>query len=106
MDKQLKTIQTHGISSLNNFTENTLSKLLLRANEAYYNDDEVIPDSIYDILKEYIETRFPNNMAIKMVGAPVKKKRPNYHMKCGLWIKSKQILEQWIAGKKSIPETK
>ena len=75
MDQKLKDIQAYGISSLKALNEETLSEMLLRANASYYNDDEVIPDSIYDILKEYIETRFPNNMAIKMVGAPVKKKK-------------------------------
>ena len=75
MDLKLKNIQTRGISSLKALSEETLSKMLLRANETYYNDEEIVPDSIYDILKEYIETRFPNNIAIKMVGAPVKKKQ-------------------------------
>ena len=75
MDQRLKDIQTYGISSLKALSEETLSKMLLRANESYYNDDEIVPDSIYDILKEYITTRFPNNMAIKMVGAPVKKNK-------------------------------
>ena len=56
MDQMLKNIQTSGISSLDDLTEDTLSKLLLHANEAYYNDDEVIPDSIYDILKEYTKS--------------------------------------------------
>ena len=74
MDQKLKNIQTHGISSLKNLNEETLSLMLLRANETYYNDKKIIPDSVYDILKEYIETQFPNNMAIKMIGAPVKKK--------------------------------
>ena len=75
MDQKLKYIQTHGISSLKGLSEETLSKMLLKANEYYYNDDEIVPDSIYDILKEYIETRFPNNIAIKMIGAPVKKNK-------------------------------
>ena len=75
MDQKLKNIQTHGISSLKNLNEETLSLMLLRANETYYNDKKIIPDSVYDILKEYIETQFPNNMAIKMIGAPVKKNK-------------------------------
>ena len=49
--------------------------MLLFANKCYYNDDEVISDSIYDILKEFIQTKFPENMAIKMIGAPVKKNK-------------------------------
>lgn len=75
MDQKLKDIQTHGISSLKKLSEETLSKMLLKANETYYNDEEIIADSIYDILKEYIQTHFPNNMAIKMIGAPVKKNK-------------------------------
>ena len=75
MDIQLKEIQTKGIQCLNKHSEKTLSEMLLYANKCYYNDNHVIPDSIYDILKEFIQTKFPENIAIKMIGAPVKKNK-------------------------------
>ena len=40
------------------------------ANDAYYNKKPVVTDNVYDILKEYIERNFPDNIAITEVGAP------------------------------------
>ena len=100
MDNTLKNIQSAGIDSLDDFGEETLSKLLLRANEAYHNEEEIIPDSIYDMIKEYIESRFPNNIAIKMIGAPVKKNKVKLPYE--MWSMDKikadtQAIDKWLS---------
>ena len=51
----LKKLKTRGISVLQNLDDETLSKMILIANKSYYNEDEIITDSQYDILKEFIE---------------------------------------------------
>ena len=71
----LKNLRTHGISILYGLSEKTLGEMIILANKCYYNEDEIITDSIYDILKEYIEKHYPDNIAIKMIGAPVEKKK-------------------------------
>ena len=45
------------------------------ANDAYYNKKPVISDNVYDILKEYIQRNYPDNIAITEVGAPVEKNK-------------------------------
>ena len=75
IDNYLRELKTKGIKSLDGYTEETLSKMLLRANHHYYNKQSIITDSIYDILKEYIETKYPNNLAIKIVGAPIEQNK-------------------------------
>ena len=45
------------------------------ANDAYYNKKPVVTDNVYDILKEYIERNFPDNIAITEVGAPIEKNK-------------------------------
>ena len=71
----LKKFSCQGIQVLLHLDEETLSNMILLANKSYYNEDEIITDSQYDILKEFIEKKFPENMAIKMIGSPVNKKK-------------------------------
>jgi len=73
--EHLKKLQSQGITALYDLSEKILSNMIISANKSYYNEEEIIPDSIYDILKEYIKKHYPNNMAIKMIGAPVDKKK-------------------------------
>ena len=65
-----------GIESLHNRTEKELSKMLLFANDKYYNTEEsCITDGQFDILKEYITEKYPNNKSLGEIGAPIKKNK-------------------------------
>jgi len=43
--------------------------LIEYANDAYYNNDAIMTDSEYDILREYMEMNYPMNSILKKVGS-------------------------------------
>jgi len=65
----------NGISVLDNLNEKQLAELLREANKAYYNEYPFFTDNQYDIVKEYIEAKYPTNPVIYEIGAPVEGKR-------------------------------
>ena len=77
----LKMFAESGISVLDGLSESQLSSMIVKANDMYYNTQNaqeggpLINDAQYDIIKEYIERKFPANAAIKQVGAPVVKNK-------------------------------
>ena len=56
-------------------TEDNLAGMIRTANVLYYNEKAVLTDNEYDILREYMEARFPENAVLKAIGAPVDKKK-------------------------------
>jgi len=71
INKQLEEFKSNGIKFLEKCSKNELSKLLLKANDAYHNKSPLMTDNQYDILKEFIEKTDPSNKVVKKVGAPV-----------------------------------
>ena len=56
---------SEGEPYLNTLNEQELSSMIRKANTLYYcNNEPIMTDSQYDMLKEYIEEKFPNNVAI------------------------------------------
>ena len=75
-DDLLKLFAESGISILDELTESQLSSMIEKANDMYYNSSKpLVSDAQYDIVKEYIERKFPANAAIKQVGAQVVKNK-------------------------------
>ena len=75
-DELLKLFAESGISVLDKLTESQLSSMIEKANDMYYNSSKpLVSDAQYDIVKEYIERKFPANAAIKQVGAQVVKNK-------------------------------
>lgn len=64
-----------GISVLEQFSEKELSELLKEANKAYYNEEPLLTDNQYDIIKEYIESKYPTNTAVHEIGAQVERNK-------------------------------
>jgi NAD-dependent DNA ligase len=64
-----------GISVLDSLNESQLSNIICHANKAYYNSEQLITDNEYDIIKEYIERKYPNNQIIREIGAPIDSSR-------------------------------
>lgn len=60
-----------------------LVKLILEANDAYYNGQPTISDDEYDALKDELKDLDPDNPAITAVGAPVEKTH---------WVKTKHVM--------------
>ena len=67
--------QKHGIRVLQGLTEAQLSEIIRFANEMYYNQTPILSDNEFDIIKEYIEKRFPKNQAITEIGAVITKNK-------------------------------
>lgn len=65
----------NGISVLESLNENQLSKLLREANIAYYNEEPFFTDNQYDIVKEFVESRYPSNPVLHEIGAPVERNK-------------------------------
>jgi len=63
---------THnGISVLEQLNENQLTNIIKLASKKYYNETDVMTDNQYDIVKEYIEQKYPSNVAIHEIGSEV-----------------------------------
>ena len=65
----------HGLSVLDKLNEKQLSDLLRESNRAYYNEEPLFTDNQYDIVKEYVEKKYPSNPVIHEIGAPVEKNK-------------------------------
>ena len=64
-----------GITVLDALNENQLSSILIDLNKRYYNKKPITTDNEYDIIKEYIEKKYPTNIIVKEIGAPVNKNK-------------------------------
>ena len=76
----IQSFAQHGISVLESLSESQLSAMIRKANDVYYNastsaTSPLLTDAQYDIIKEYIERKFPANTAIKEVGAKIVKNK-------------------------------
>lgn len=69
------TYKNNGDRFLKNTNESILEKMVVYANQFYYNNEPLLSDNEYDILRSYIETQYPNNPVLKQIGAPIKKNK-------------------------------
>lgn len=70
-----KDFKKNGFSVLGSLNEKQLSELLREANKAYYNEEPFFTDNQYDIVKEFIESKYPSNPVLHEIGAPVEKNK-------------------------------
>jgi DNA ligase (NAD+) len=62
----------NGIHVLDSLGEHEMSSMIEEANKAYHlNKTPIMTDNEYDILKEYLENKFPESAILKEVGAPI-----------------------------------
>lgn len=62
-----------GVPVLDTFTEAQLSEMLLKANTEYHSTKTpIMSDAQYDVLRNYIEDKYPEASALQQIGAPVK----------------------------------
>jgi DNA ligase (NAD+) len=72
----------YGLGFLQQLNEEQLNSIIYQANISYYNEEPFLTDNEYDIVKEFIETNFPNNTVIHEIGAQVQRNKVQlpYHM--------------------------
>jgi NAD-dependent DNA ligase len=64
-----------GISAIESLTQQQLANMIILANTEYYNTTHpLMTDNEYDIVKEYIQTKFPKNEIVQQIGAPIQGK--------------------------------
>ena len=71
----MEAFKHEGINILDVLNEKQLSDIILFANEKYHNQQPIITDNQYDIIKEYIDTKYPANNIIHEIGAKVEKNK-------------------------------
>jgi len=89
-----------GISVLDELNEKQLAELLREANKAYYNEEPFFTDNQYDIVKEYVEAKYPSNQVIHEIGAPVERNKVKLPYPMGSMDKIKpdtSALANWTA---------
>jgi len=65
----------NGIQTLESLTEEQLTSMIVEANNAYhFVKKPIMTDNQYDILREYLEKKYPDNYVLKEVGAPIVEK--------------------------------
>jgi NAD-dependent DNA ligase len=98
---QIKSFQENGISVLDQLTLNDLTAILVLANDTYYNKKTpLMSDNEYDIIKEYVDRKYPANKITEQIGAPVQKNKVElpYNMPSMDKIKpDTSILTSWSA---------
>jgi NAD-dependent DNA ligase len=89
-----------GITVLEQLNEKQLADLLREANKSYYNEQPIFTDNQYDIVKEYIEKKYPTNPVIHEIGAPVERNKVTLPYPMGSMDKIKpdtNALSNWTA---------
>jgi len=73
----LHSFQKSGFDFIEMLSENMIVTMLEEANKQYYNETPILTDNEFDILKEFIEKKFPKNVEVKQIGAPIEKNKAN-----------------------------
>lgn len=71
----IQKFKKEGVKVLDQITEDQLSSIIREANKAYYTNNPILTDNEYDIMKEYIEIKYPSSNVIFEIGAPVDKNK-------------------------------
>jgi hypothetical protein len=71
--EEVKAIEKTGFGELDKLSQADLEALVQKANDAYYNQNPIMTDNEFDIVKELLERKFPKSETLSEIGAPVKK---------------------------------
>lgn len=84
--KHIKKYQDDPVNTIENATNEQLSKMILYASKKYYNDSSVMSDDEFDFLVDELKKRDSNHPTLFKIGAPlpkvteIKKVKLPYHM--------------------------
>ncbi len=60
--------------TVNNLSIDELEKTIVYASDKYYNDEPVVDDAVFDMLRDFLQLKAPNSKVLKQIGAPTKSK--------------------------------
>jgi NAD-dependent DNA ligase/DNA polymerase/3'-5' exonuclease PolX len=73
---QIEDFKKNGISVLEHLSEKELSEIVIFSSDRYYNSTiPIMTDNEYDIVKEYLERKYPKNPILQQIGAPITKNK-------------------------------
>ncbi len=74
--EHISSFKKNGMDALIMLTEKQMATMLDEAQKAYYNDSEnvLMTDNEFDIIKEYMEKKYPKNKILAQIGAPIQEK--------------------------------
>ena len=75
VNQHLEDFKNNGIGILEALNEAELVKMIDTASEQYYNENPLLTDNEFDIVKEYTDKKYPKNTALEKIGADVKGKK-------------------------------
>jgi len=68
----INSFRKNGIGALNSLSEPQLSSMVAEANKAFhFNKTPVMNDNEYDIMKEFLEKKFPTSSVLLEIGTPI-----------------------------------
>ena len=94
-----KKFKEEGINLIEQSSEEQLAKIIKEANKLYYNENPIFNDNEYDIIKEFVEEKYPTNKVLSEIGAPVSKKEKvtlPYFMGSMDKLKSEDAVNKWV----------
>ena len=71
----IKEFKKNGISVLEKLNETQISEIIKLANAKYYNSTPLMSDNQYDIIQNYVVSRFPSNKTVLQIGATVERNK-------------------------------
>jgi len=70
----ITSFKNDGLDALKMLSEKQLATILEEASNAYYNEISIMTDNEFDIVKEYMEEKYPKNEVLEQIGAPIQEK--------------------------------
>lgn len=99
--EHIKEFQQDGIDALQKLGKKDLENILQASSDAYYNKNQfIMSDNEYDIVKEYIEKKYPASEELKKIGAPVEKNKVSLPFNMPSMDKIKpdtNAIEKWVS---------
>jgi len=71
----IQQFQHSGLPVLESLNEKQLTDIMRISSKKYYNQIPIMTDNQYDIVKEFIQQKYPNNLVINEIGAEVERNK-------------------------------
>lgn len=69
----IQQFKSEGIKLLAKLNQKQLERFLITTNDAYYNNQPLLTDNEFDIIRDYILDKYPKSTVASKIGAPIKK---------------------------------